>query len=220
MAAKATPAPSPSLHDLAGEIQRQVIRARSELDDARRRLDELHSEREMILSAPMHSSDILSELERHLRIKAREASQYLRETITEMRDRSAGHVTVSPDTVACFAPLEKSTLPEVLAVLTDPADAARRLLVAAGELPGVEEGMPLIERRVAVAKLDEQIAAAVETESALVESLAAAGIRIAMPTDPIPDPEPGERRMIGGKLQEWGTYTGTSYGWVPVEEAA
>lgn len=220
MPAKTATTEAPSLRDLSREVERAAIKARAELDDIRRRLADLRAERELLLSAPLHSSDLAPELERHLRIKAAEAAQYLRETLAEMRDKTAGHVTVTPDTVASYAPLDKAWLPEVIAVLVDPADAARRLLAAAGELPGVTEGLPLEQRRVKVADLDKQIAADAETEAALVESLQAAGIQIPAEHAPEPEPVPGERRMIGGRTQEWGTFNGRDYGWWPVDQAA
>jgi hypothetical protein len=211
---------TPTLHDLAGEIQRATAKARAELDDVRRRLADLRSEREAILNKPLAACDLLPELERHMRIKAREAVDYLRETLAEMRNRTAGHVTVSPDTVASFAPLDKARLPEAIAVLIDPADAARRLLAAAGELPGDPEGLPLEQRRKVVADLDQKIQAAESHEAELVAGLQAAGIKLPMPNDPIPEPRPGDEKTIAGDLHRWVSYTGIpgTYGWMPVAE--
>ncbi|NCA72739.1 MAG: hypothetical protein EOM91_22315 [Sphingobacteriia bacterium] len=215
-AAKTTEAPS--LRDLSQEIQKASIKARAELDDVRRRLASLRGEREGVLSQPLHRDDIAPQLEEHLRRKAAEAAEYLRASITEMRDKSAGYATLSPDSVANYAPLDKAWLPEIIAVLVDPADAAKRLLDAAGELPGVVEGLPLEQRREAVRALDQKIAAAVETETALAESLRAAGIQVPVEGAPDPDPIPGERRMVEGKLQEWTSFTGgRNYGWWPVD---
>jgi hypothetical protein len=210
---------APSLRDLAGEIQRATIRARAELDDVRRRLSELRTERESILAAPMHSSDIQPELERHLRRKAAEASEYLQSVLGEMRDRSAGLASLEPESVANFSPLDKAVLPEVIAALLDPADAARRLMAAAGALPGVTEGLPLDQRREVVAALDAKIDAAVQTESNLVESLRAAGVSVPVENAPVAEPAPGERRLIDGRMQQWVSFNGRGdFGWWPVDQ--
>jgi small-conductance mechanosensitive channel len=207
-----------TLHDLAGEIQRQVIRAKSELDDVRRRLDTLRSERETILSAPMHHTDLASELQRHIEAKAKEAAHFLRASITELRDKSSRYATLSPDEQANFAPFDSRWTPELLAVLTDPETAAARIMAVVGDLDTEGEGLPLEQRRAKVGDLDKQIAAAVETESALVESLAAAGISIPVENPPEAEPQPNEVRVINGKRLKWVTY-GHGFGWMPAEAA-
>ena len=171
-----------TLHDLAGEIQRQVIRAKSELDDVRRRLDTLRSERETILSAPMHRDDLASELQRHIEAKARESAWFLRQHVQELRDRSAAMATTSPDEQAVYHPFDKAWLPEIVALLADPETAAKRILAVVGDDldATVPEGLPIAERRAAVAALDASIAAAEEHEASLTEGLAAAGISMAM----------------------------------------
>lgn len=220
-AAKTATTEAPSLHDLAGEIQRATIRARAELDDVRRRLADLRGEREAILNAPLAACDLASEIVRHIQKKSHEAHDFLRLTLQEMRDRSGSLATTAPETMATYDPFDKRWLPQVCALLADPEAAALRVLQAVGELDGtIPEGLPLERRREAVTALDQKIAAAVETESALVESLAAAGIQIPVENAPEPEPQPGERRVIGGKLQEWVTFTGRDYGWWPVEQAA
>ena len=208
-----------TLHDLAGEIQRQVIRAKSELDDVRRRLDTLRTERETILNKPLASSDLEAEIARHLTKKGAEALDYLKGYAEEIRGKTAAMATIAPEQMAIFDPFDRSYLVEVVAFLSDPQAAAARIVQAVGTLPGADEGLPLEQRRAAVRELDEKIAAAVATEDGIVASLAAAGVQVPSEHAPVPDPVPGERRMIDGKLQQWVSFTGgRNYGWYPVAE--
>jgi hypothetical protein len=213
-------AAEPALRDLAAEIQRQVSRAQGELADCRRRLGELRSQREQLLSAPLHRDDLAPELKRHIEKHAIDAIDVLRLSVQELRDRTGPVATTAPETVAVYSPFERKTLPEVLALVLDADIVVERILQSIGELDGkIPAGLPLTERRAAVADLDKQIAAAAETESGLIQGLQAAGVKAAMPGDPAPEPVPGERRMIDGRLQEWATFTGRDYGWWPVSES-
>ena len=219
MASKATEAPA-NLHSLAAEVQKAAIRARADLDDCRRRLGELRTERETILNKPLASSDLEAEIERHLTKKGAEALDYLKGYAEEIRGKTAAMATIAPEQMAIFDPFDRSYLVEVVAFLADPEAAAKRIVQAVGDLDSkVPEGLPLEQRSAAVADLDARIAAAVATEDSIVASLAAAGIQVPSEHAPVPDPVPGERRMIDGKLQQWVSFTGgRNYGWYPVAE--
>jgi hypothetical protein len=182
MASKTATTEAPSLRDLSQEVQRAAIRARAELADVRSRLSDLRSEREQLLSAPMHHTDLASELQRHIEAKARESAWFLRQHVQELRDRSAAMATTSPDEQAVYHPFDKAWLPEIVALLADPETAAKRILAVVGDDldATVPEGLPIAERRAAVAALDASIAAAEEHEASLTEGLAAAGISLAM----------------------------------------
>lgn len=221
MAAAKTATETPSLRDLSAEIQRASIRAKAELHEARARLGELRSQREQLLSAPLHRDDLQSELARHVEKKGSEAIDFLRQTVQEMRDRTGSLATTAPETMATYDPYAKAWLPEVCALLADPEAVAQRILQAVGELDNtVPEGLPLVERRKVVADLDQKIQAAESYESELIQGLQAAGIKLPMPTDPVPEPQPGDEKVIAGDLHRWVSYTGRagSYGWMPVAE--
>ncbi|WP_373510383.1 hypothetical protein [Thiocapsa sp.] len=176
------------------------------------------------MAAPLHHSDLEGELARHIEKKGREAIDFVRLTVQEMRDRTGALATTAPGSLAAYDPFDKQWLPQVCALLADPEAAAARIMAAVGaDLDTtVAAGLPIAERRAAVAKLDEQIAAGEQTESALIQGLQAAGIRIAMPNDPIPEPRPGDEKIVGGELCRWISFTGFAgtFGWFPISRLA
>jgi hypothetical protein len=221
MASKAAPAEAPTLRDLAGEVARAVAKTQAELADARARLAEFRGQREQALAAPLAACDVASQLKLHIEKHSKDATDYLRLTIQEMRDRTAGIATVAPETMAVYSPFERGTLPEVLALVLDTDAVVERVLAAVGALDEkIPEGLPLAERRAVVAELDAKIAAAEQTEAALIAGLQSAGIAVSMPTDPVPEPKPGDEKIINGEPCRWVSYTGIAgtYGWMSIAE--
>jgi hypothetical protein len=136
-----------------------------------------------------------------------------------MRQRTGALATIAPADIAPFSPFERSVLPEVVAFLADPQAVAQRILQAVDLDATVAEGLPLDQRREAVRELDQKIAAAESHEASLIAGLAAAGIAVSMPTDPIPEPQAGDEKTINGELCRWVSYTGIpgTYGWMAVD---
>ena len=219
MANKAT-TEAPSLRDLSQEIQRASIRAKVELADARARLGEMRGQRELLVSAPLHRDDLGPELERHLQAQGREVLAYLRAQITELRTKSASMATTDPAGQAIYSPLDSKWVADLLPILLDPEESARRLLAAVGEMDTVGEGLPLAERRAALADLDRKIQAAEQHEAELIQGLQSAGIAVSLATDPTPEPKPGDEKLIRGELSRWVSFTGIpgTYGWLPISE--
>jgi hypothetical protein len=221
MAAK-TASAEPALRDLAAEISRAGARAQNELADCRARLAEFRGQRELLLAAPLHHSDLESELVRHIEKKGKEALDFLRLTVEEMRQRTGPLATTAPEQMATFDPFDKGTLPEIVAFLSDARAVAQRILQAVGaDLDSkVPEGLPLVERRERVAALDQKIAAAEQHEADLIQGLQAAGIRVAMPNDPPAEPQSGDEKVIGGVPCRWVSYTGIpgTFGWLATDQ--
>jgi hypothetical protein len=220
MAAKTTE--TPTLRDLAGEVARAVAKTQAELADARARLAEFRGQRELLLAAPLHSDDLVPELARHVAKTARESHEFLLLNLQEMRNKTGSMATTAPDSVASFAPFGRDFLPEVVAFLADPEAVAQRIVATVGAdlSDRIPEGLPLAERRAVVAELDAKIAAAEQTEAALIAGLQSAGIAVSMPTDPIPEPKPGDEKIINGEPCRWVSYTGIpgTFGWMSIAE--
>jgi hypothetical protein len=176
--AAAKNAETPSLRDLSREVEKAAIKARAELDDCRARLGEMRGQREQLLAAPLHHTDMADELARHLKAQGREVLHYLRGQLTEMRNKSASMAVTAPDQQAIYSPIDKARAADLLPILLDPEESARRLLAAVGDLPTEGEGLPLEQRREAVAALDQKIQAAEQHEGELIAGLTAAGINL------------------------------------------
>lgn len=211
----------PKLQDIARDLQRQAIRAQHELAECRARISEAQAQKELLLAAPLHSSDVQNELARHLAKQAGEAAQYLRGAIGEMIQKSGRFATLAPEDQASFSPIEKSWLVELVALLSgDPQEAAARMIDAAGPISVEGEGLPLTDRREVARQLDAKIDAAQQHEVALIDGLRAAGINVPAVAPVVSDPEPGEEREIDGVPSRWVSFSGYAgtYGWWPVAE--
>ncbi|MFE8034573.1 hypothetical protein [Thiohalocapsa marina] len=174
------PAKKTDLRAAVGGLASAVQQSRARLAELRTHIAALEDERAAILSAPLHNSDMASELARHLQRQAADTRHELRILLGEMRNKATTAATLTPDESPVFSPIESRNVAGMVAILSDPAEAAARLLAAAGELPqDRQEGLPLAERRAAVAEIDAQLETARAEADELAGALSAAGVDVA-----------------------------------------